>query len=80
MTIQVYPYSEQEEKALIDFLKSRHYHFKSTDDAEMPDATFLEQYNKEIDESESQIDAGDYLGHEQVKQHFANKRKRNGGN
>jgi hypothetical protein len=80
MTIQVYPYSEQEEKALIDFLKSRHYHFKSTDDMETPDDSFLEQYNKEINEAESQIDAGDYLTHDQVRQHFANKRKRTRGN
>lgn len=80
MTIQVYPYNEQEEKALIDFLKSRHYHFKSTNDTEATDAAFLEQYNKDIDEAESQIDSGDYLTHDQVKQHFANKRKRSGGN
>ncbi|MBS1527710.1 MAG: hypothetical protein JST19_18840, partial [Bacteroidetes bacterium] len=65
MTIQVFPYNEQEEKALLDFLKSRHYHYRSTDESE-PDAEFLEQYNKEIDEAESQIDAGDYLTHDQV--------------
>jgi len=79
MTIQVYPYNEQEEKALLDFLKSRHYHYKSTDEAEITDAAFLEQYNKDLDEAESQIDSGDYLSHDEVKKFFADKKKRTGG-
>jgi hypothetical protein len=80
MTIQVYPYNEQEENALLDFLKSRHYNYKSTNDAELTDAEFLDQYNKELDEAEAQIDAGNYLTHDEVKKHFADKRKRLGGN
>jgi hypothetical protein len=80
MTIQVYPYNEQEEKALLEFLKSRHYHYKSTDENEITDAVFLEQYNREIDEAESQIDSGNYLSHDEVKKFFADKKKRAGGN
>ena len=76
MTIQVYPYNEQEEKVLLDFLKSRHYNYKSADENELADAEFLNQYNKDLDESEAQIDAGDYLTHDEVKKFFADKKKR----
>ena len=80
MTIQVYTDNEQEEKALLDFLKSRHYHYKSTNEAEITDAAFLDQYNKELDEAESQIDSGDYVSHDEVKKFFADKKKRSSGN
>jgi hypothetical protein len=79
MSIQVYPYNDQEEKALLDFLESRHYSYKATDENEMPDAEFLDQYNKELAEAESQIDKGDYLTHDEVKKIFAEKRKRISG-
>ena len=79
MSIQVYPYNDQEEKVLLDFLKSRHYNYKSTDENEMPDTEFLNQYNKELDEAEAQIDAGDYLTHDEVKKFFADKRNRVSG-
>ena len=74
MTIQVYPYNEQEEKALLDFLKSRHYSYKSTDENEKDHVEFLNQYNKELDEAEAQIDSGDYLTHDEVKKFFADKK------
>ena len=48
MTIVVNPYNEQEEKALLDFLDSRHYNYKSTDKTEIADPEFLDQYNKEL--------------------------------
>ncbi len=80
MTIQVYPYNEQEEKALLDFLKSRHYSYKSTDENEKDHVEFLNQYNKDLDEAEAQIDAGDYLTHDEVKKFFADKKKRISGN
>jgi len=67
MSIQVYPYNDQEEKVLLDFLKSRHYNYKATDENEIPDAEFLDQYNKELAEAEAQIDKGDYLTHDEVK-------------
>jgi len=79
MTIQVYPYNEREEKALLDFLESRHYNYKSTDETEITDSEFLDRYNKELAEAEAQIDAGDYLTHDEVKTFFADKRKRAGG-
>ena len=73
--IQVYPYNDQEEKALLDFLKSRHYSYKSTDENETTGIEFLSQYNKDLDEAEAQIDAGDYLTHDEVKKFFADKKK-----
>jgi hypothetical protein len=76
MTIQVYPSNEQEEKVLLDFLKSRHYSYKSADENELADTEFLNRYNKDLDESEAQIDAGDYLTHDEVKKFFADKKKR----
>jgi len=79
MTIQVYTHSEQEEKALLDFLKSKHYTYKSTNENEVVDAKFLDEYNKDLEESEAQIDAGEYYTHDEVKQYFADKMKRNGG-
>jgi hypothetical protein len=79
MSIQVYPYNDQEEKALLDFLNSRHYNYKSADENEMPDTEFLSQYNKELDEAEAQIDAGDFLTQDEVKKFFAEKRNRISG-
>ena len=75
MTILVSTYNEQEEKALLDFLKSRHYDYKSTDDGEIADIEFINQYNKELDEAEAQIDSGDYLTHDEVKKFFADKKE-----
>jgi len=80
MTIQVYPDNEQEEKALLDFLESRHYNYKSDAENETVDAEFLDQYNRELDEAEAQIDKGDYLTQDDVKKFFADKKKRIGGN
>jgi hypothetical protein len=80
MTIQVYTFSEQEEKALIDFLKSGHYNYSSTDEKDLADVEFINQYNKELEEAEAKIDSGDFLTHEQVKKHFADRRKRLSGN
>ena len=79
MTIQVYPYSVQEEKDLLDFLKSRHYSYKSTDD-DVIDEVFLTGYNKEIVDAEAEIDAGNYVSNDDVKKFFADKKKRVGGN
>jgi hypothetical protein len=73
VTIQVYPYNGQEEKALLDFLESRHYHYKSTGDADVDDAGFLKEYNKELDEAEAEIDAGDYVTHDEVKKLLKNR-------
>lgn len=79
MSILVYPYNEQEERALLEFLKSRHYHFKNTDDTNVNDAS-LDQYNKELDEANAQIEAGEYISHDDVKKFLAERRKRLSGN
>ena len=63
----------------MDFLNSRHYNYKSADENEMPDAEFLSQYNKELDEAEAQIDAGDFLTQDEVKKFFVEKRNRISG-
>jgi len=82
MSILVYPYNKQEEKALLEFLKSRHYHFKTTDENTEDDVTetFLEQYNKELDEANAQIEAGEYVSHDDVKKFLEERRKRISGN
>ena len=53
----------------------QYYHFSPPDDVKISNEAYLEQYNKEMDEAESEIDAGNYLTQERVKQHYANKRK-----
>lgn len=73
------PLTSRKKKALLDFLESRHYNYKSTEETEMADSEFLDQYNKELAEAEAQIDAGDFLTHDAVKKFFADKRKRAGG-
>jgi hypothetical protein len=80
MTIQVYTLNEKEEKALLDFLKSGHYNYSSTDEKNLADVEFINQYNKELKEAEDQIDSGDFLTQEQVKKHLAERRKRISGN
>ncbi|QKJ31895.1 hypothetical protein HQ865_19710 [Mucilaginibacter mali] len=78
MTIQVFTYNEHEEKALLDFLKNGHYNYKSTNVNELAEPDFLRQYNKDLDEAEAQMDAGEYLTHDEVKNYLANRRKRSG--
>ncbi len=73
MTIQVFPYNEKEEKELLAFLESHHYNYKSGDSE--VDLDFLKEYNKEINDAEAEIDAGNYVSHDEVKKFFANKRK-----
>jgi len=78
MSILVNPHNEQEEKLLIDFLKSMKYDYKpgigAGEDEVMKE--FLDQYNKEIDEAEAEIEAGNYLEQEQVEKLFADRRKK----
>jgi predicted transcriptional regulator len=78
MTIQVYTHNDQEEKALLEFLSSRHYDYRETvkEETEEPDAAFLDEYNRELDEGEAQIDAGNYFTQEEVMQYFAERRKK----
>jgi len=56
MSILVNPHSEREEKTLIAFLDSMKYDYKSGIDTDTE--AFLDQYNKEIDEAEAEIESG----------------------
>ncbi len=80
MSILVNPHNEQEEKVLIAFLNSLQYDYKSDigEGQEVFEA-FLEQYNKEIDEAEAEIDSGNYLNHGEVEELFANRRRKLNG-
>jgi flagellar biosynthesis chaperone FliJ len=81
MSILVNPHNEQEEKLLIDFLNSMKYDYKpgigASEDEVMQE--FLDQYNKEIDEGEAEIEAGNYLDQKQVEKLFADRRKKVNG-
>jgi hypothetical protein len=77
MSILVNPHNEQEEKVLVAFLTSLHYDYKSGvagANEEVLEA-FLDQYNKEIDEAEAEIESGDFMEHSEVEKLFANRRK-----
>ena len=76
MSILVNPHSEQDEKALIAFLDSRKYDYKAGIDAEDKEGmkAFLDQYNKEIDEAEAEIESGSYLDQDEVEKLFADRR------
>jgi len=50
------------------------YDYKAYIDADSE--SFIDQYNKEIDEAEAEIEAGNYLTHEQVERLFAERRKK----
>jgi len=77
MSILVNPHNEQEERALLAFLNSMKYDYKlgigQSEDEIM--LAFLDQYNKEIDEAEADIDAGNFYTHERVEELLANRRK-----
>ena len=77
MSILVNPHNEQEERALLAFLNSMKYDYKlgigQSEDEIM--LAFLDQYNKEIDEAEADIDAGNFYTQEQVEELLANRRK-----
>ena len=78
MSILVNPHNEQEEKLLIDFLNSMKYDYIPGIGAGENEVMkeFLNQYNKEIDEAEAEIEAGNYLDQEQVEKLFADRRKK----
>jgi hypothetical protein len=71
MSILVNTYNELEEKVLIAFLDSLRYDYKSG--IHKDTETFLDEYNKEIDEAE--IESGNYADHDFVEKLFADRRK-----
>jgi len=77
MSILVNTHNELEEKVLIAFLDSLRYDYKSQTGNETTRVsdTFLAEYNKEIEDAEAEIEAGDYVGQDYVEKMFANRRK-----
>ena len=77
MTIRVYPHTEQEEKDLLAFLENNHYSYNPADETEVPDTNFINEYNKELEQSEAEIDAGDFYSQDEVKKMLANRKIKN---
>jgi len=75
MSIVVNTHNELEERVLIAFLNSLKYDYKSDVKEKNADKDFLDQYNQEIDEAETEIESGDYVDQDYVEKLFANRRK-----
>lgn len=77
MSIFVNTKNEQEEKVLIAFLDSLDYKYQSdiSDEPAEVAAAFLNQYNQELDQADKEIEAGNYISHEDVEQLFQKRRK-----
>lgn len=78
MAILVTPHNEQEEKVLRAFLDSLKYDYLEEENICIPPPPgvkrqTLEEYNQEIDNAVAEIEAGNYLTHEQVLKEFENK-------
>lgn len=81
MSVLVNPHNEQEEKVLLAFLDSLRYDYKpNIENSEAVIESFLDQYNKDIDEGNADIEAGNYATQDEVEQFFAERRKATGGN
>ena len=77
MSILVNTHNELEEKVLIAFLNSLKYDYKSDVKGKKEEINkdFLDQYNQEIDQAETEIESGDYVDQDYVEKLFANRRK-----
>lgn len=77
MSILVNTKNEQEEKVLIAFLDSLHYKYQSDiyNEPVEVEAAFLNQYNEEIDQADKEIEAGNFISHEDVEKLFEKRRK-----
>lgn len=77
MSILVSTKNEREEKVLIAFLDSLDYKYRSDIDETVnkPDIIFLDQYNKEIDQADAEVNNGDFIDHDDVELLFQNRRK-----
>lgn len=77
MSILVNTHNELEEKVLIAFLNSLKYDYKSDmkGKKEETNKDFLDQYNQEIDQAETEIESGDYVDQDYVEKLFTNRRK-----
>lgn len=76
MSVLVNIQNEQEEKVLLAFLDSLHYNYQSDigNNADQINEVFLDQYNKDIDQADLEIEAGNYVDHQDVEQIFRNRR------
>ncbi|QPH41580.1 hypothetical protein [Pedobacter endophyticus] len=77
MSILVNTKNEREEKVLIAFLDSLDYKYRSDIDETVnePEIVFLDQYNKEIDQADAEVNDGDFIEHDDVELLFQNRRK-----
>lgn len=77
MSVLVNTQNEQQEKVLLAFLDSLHYSYQSgiDDKAEEATAAFIDNYNKEIEQADAEIEAGNYIKHDDVEQFFQKRRK-----
>lgn len=77
MSVLVNTQNEQEEKVLLAFLDSLRYNYQSNigDNHEQINTAFLDQYNKEVDQADAEISAGNFVNHKDVEQLFKDRRK-----
>jgi len=77
MSVLVNTQNQQEEKVLLAFLDSLRYSYRSDigDEVEQVNEELLDQYNKEIDRADSEIESGNYVSHEDVLKLFQDRRK-----
>lgn len=77
MSVLVNTKNEQEEKILLAFLDSLRYDYQSgiEDENDQTNTAFINQYNSEIDQADSEIEAGNFVKHDDVKQFFQQRRK-----
>lgn len=77
MSVLVNTQNEQQEKVLLAFLDSLHYSYQSDidDKAEQVTAAFIDNYNKELEQADTEIEAGNYVKHDDVEQFFQKRRK-----
>ncbi|MCE7041977.1 hypothetical protein [Dyadobacter sp. CY312] len=75
MSILVNTISEQEEKVLIAFLDSLAIQYKTDIDDSQLVKDFVTSYNEDLDKSNTEIEAGNFVNQEDVDLLFRNRRK-----
>lgn len=77
MSVLVNTKNEQEEKVLLAFLDSLRYNYQTdiADEDEQINTSFVNEYNAEIDQTDAEIEAGNFVKHNDVEQLFQQRRK-----
>lgn len=76
MSILVNTQNEQEEKVLLAFLESLKYEYQANvDNDEQINGVFLDQYNKDIDAADTEIEKGNFVSQSDVEMLFEQRRK-----